>query len=155
MKALLALALLAVAGLVWAYVRERRMLARDFKSEAEQACRDGIAMPLHGIAIGKLNYALRDAAGAAFPVIPRAQLAELVRRGLTIVCESCGPLSEATVNQLIVTESSILAGGQDLLGKDADMLNRAGGSCPVCGRTTFEARFDPAALRAAAARATA
>lgn len=149
MKIVAALAVLLAIGLWLAYRREKRLLARDFAAEAELACREPISLVVHGISIGRLNFALRQAAARAFPAIPDAELIARVRRGLTITCESCGPLSERDLNQVIVTEASFAAGGRDLLGKDADTANRASGSCPTCGHNSFTASFDPAGLKAA------
>ncbi|MFN7953228.1 MAG: hypothetical protein U0610_16010 [bacterium] len=152
MTLLFALVAVAVAALTLAYLRERRLLARDFRDEAATACTSGVSLSIHGIAIGRLIYALRDAASRAYPALAGADIAALVRRGLTIRCEACGPLSERALNELIVTQASIAAGGQDLLGKDADVANRSGGSCAGCGRSMFRASFDPEVLRAAAAK---
>ncbi len=154
MTLVFALLAVVVAALAFAYLRERRLLARDFRAEAEAACASGTTLAIHGIAIGRLIYALREAAQRAYPAIPAGEIAGLVRRGLTIHCESCGPLSERALNELIVTQASIAAGGQDLLGKDADVANRAGGSCAGCGRSTFRAHFVPEALRAAGTKPT-
>jgi len=155
MTFLIALVAVVAFAIALSYLRERRLLARDFRVEAEQACRAPLTLTLHGIAIGKLIYALRDAAGRAFPRLASGDVAALVRRGLTITCDTCGPLSERALNELIVTQASIAAGGQDLLGKDADVLNRSGGSCPGCGRSMFRASFDPAVLQAASGSSTA
>lgn len=154
MNLLIVLVVVVALAIAFSYLRERRLLARDFRREAEGACRAPMTLPIHGIAIGKLIYALREAAGRAHPRVAAGEIAGLVRRGLTITCDTCGPLSERVLNELIVTQASIAAGGQDLLGKDADVLNRAGGSCPGCGRSMFQASFDPAVLSAATASAT-
>lgn len=153
MTLLIVLVAVIALAIALSYLRERRLLARDFRVEAEQACRAPLTVTVHGIAIGKLIYALRDAAGRVFPGLASNDVAALVRRALTITCDACGPLSERALNELIVTQASIAAGGQDLLGKDADVLNRSGGSCPGCGRTMFQASFDPAVLQSAASAA--
>lgn len=155
MNLLIVLVSVVALAIALSYLRERRLLARDFRVEAEQACRAPLTLTVHGIAIGKLIYAFRAAAGRAFPNVDPGEVAALARRALTITCDACGPLSERALNELIVTQASIAAGGQDLLGKDADVLNRSGGSCPGCGRTMFQASIDPAVLKAASASASA